>query len=213
MVGAYYLLHHGKNKWETKARYLLGLDNQNGLCIQSHQDELLLLLAGLISGFGLAKARIIGCAAILLIISCVSAPAAEQPKKISAFGIASPSLRLRHYLQLHTLFWFDPFCHHGLYATPSRSQTVMFHVSYLKKAISSNTQLMHPHQKPLSVHLQFFTYNTKLTDRSGAMIAVPCWSSWNTGMFILSRNFEPYRNIRCFNIFQDLPHQLALTRQ
>ena len=49
--------------------------------------------SGRISGSGLASARISGCGAMLLTISAVTAPAAEQPSSTSAPSITSASVR------------------------------------------------------------------------------------------------------------------------
>ena len=49
--------------------------------------------SGVISGSGLAMAKMIGLGAMALTISAVSAPLAERPKKISAPFIASSSVR------------------------------------------------------------------------------------------------------------------------
>ena len=49
--------------------------------------------SGVISGSGLAMAKMIGCGAMLCTIACVTAPFAESPKKASAPFMASSSVR------------------------------------------------------------------------------------------------------------------------
>ena len=49
--------------------------------------------SGMISGVGLAIARMIGCVPIALTISAVSTPGPDSPRKMSAPGIASASVR------------------------------------------------------------------------------------------------------------------------
>jgi hypothetical protein len=49
--------------------------------------------SGRISGSGLASARMIGLGAIVLTISGVSTPAAEQPRKTSDLSTTSASVR------------------------------------------------------------------------------------------------------------------------
>ena len=50
--------------------------------------------SGRISGSGLASARMMGLGAIVLTMSCVSTPGAEQPRKTSASFTTSASVRL-----------------------------------------------------------------------------------------------------------------------
>ena len=54
---------------------------------------LVLNLSGLISGLGLARAKISGRAAILATMSFLSTPPADRPRKTSASAITSPSVR------------------------------------------------------------------------------------------------------------------------
>ena len=50
--------------------------------------------SGMISGLGLASAKMIGCGAIVATISGFSTPAADRPRKMSAPSTISAKVRL-----------------------------------------------------------------------------------------------------------------------
>jgi hypothetical protein len=64
--------------------------------------------SGVISGSGLAMAKMIGFGAIERIISGVSAPLADSPKKTSAPAIASASVRASVSTAWADFHWFMP---------------------------------------------------------------------------------------------------------
>ena len=64
--------------------------------------------SGVISGSGLAIAKMIGLGAIVLTISAVSAPLADRPKKMSAPTIASASVRSGVSTACADFHWFMP---------------------------------------------------------------------------------------------------------
>ena len=65
--------------------------------------------SGVISGSGLAIAKMIGLGAIRRTISCVIAPLAESPKKTSAPSSASASVRAFVTVAWADFHWFMPF--------------------------------------------------------------------------------------------------------
>ena len=67
-----------------------------------------LTASGMISGSGLAMANTIGCLAMLLTMSWVTAPLAESPKKASAPTRASASVRASVSTACADFHWFMP---------------------------------------------------------------------------------------------------------
>ena len=64
--------------------------------------------SGVISGSGLAMAKMIGFLAIDWIIASVSAPLADRPKTTSAPSMASASVRLSVLAACADFHWFMP---------------------------------------------------------------------------------------------------------
>ncbi len=140
--------------------------------------------SGVISGSGLAMAKMIGLSAIERTMSAVSAPFTDRPKKTSAPSIASASVRALVSTAWSSFHSFIPSLR-PLWTTPLVSQSRM--LSALKPiAFISDRQAMPAAPAPLQT--SFVAAMSRPVRSSAfmrpamAMIAVPCWSSWKTGM-------------------------------
>ena len=144
----------------------------------------------MISGLGLASARISGSFAICFSSSGFSTPPAESPRKMSAPAITSASVRASVSLA-KTSFQRSISLSRPLNTTPSRSVTQMFSTlaprltSWFRQASAAApaplaTILTSENDLPASV--------SALVTAAPTITAVPCWSSWNTGMFMRWRS-------------------------
>ena len=123
-------------------------------------------------------------------MSCVTAPAAEQPSSTSAPVITSASVRVGA-LHVATLGVVEPVFALVVDHALLLSQTKMFccfapsRTNRSRQAIAAAPALLTaiftaPSCLPVS--------SMPLMIAAAEMIAVPCWSSWNTGIF--SRSFS-----------------------
>ena len=147
--------------------------------------------SGFISGCGLANAKIIGRSFIVATISGFNTPPADRPKNMSASFTISASTRadvLRAYRAMAGLRFGRP-----SYNTPSTSETKIFS-GFKPNDTSISRQAIPAAPAPLvasfTSEIFFPTTNRALRIAAPTIIAVPCWSSWNTGIFMRSRNLR-----------------------
>ncbi len=144
----------------------------------------------MISGSGLAIANTIGCFAMPLAISGLSAPLAERPKKTSAPISASARVRASVSTACADFHWFMPLSR-PRQTTPWVSHRIAFSCGR-PMAFKSSMQAIAAAPAPLITSLASRSErpvtSSALISPAAAMIAVPCWSSWNTGMSIASRS-------------------------
>ena len=145
---------------------------------------------GSISGSGLASARMIGRGAIALTISTVRTPGAERPRKTSASGMTSARVRAAVSIAKAAFCGLISLIR-PLWMTPSTSTRTIFSrfnpisTIKLRQAIPAapppvDTIRMSPISLP--------TTRRALRKAAPATMAVPCWSSWKTGMFMRALN-------------------------
>ena len=143
-----------------------------------------------ISGSGLARAKTIGFSAIARSISGVTQFATDKPKKTSAPCKASARVRIScldgksRLVAVHSFraaFEHDPFrvTHHDvLAANPEPDVVLGASNSGRTRAVEHDSRLV----DLLTCDLQ------SLSRAAPEMIAVPCWSSWNTGILRVRRS-------------------------
>ena len=149
--------------------------------------------SGRISGSGLASARISGRSAIFFTIAGLSTPPADRPRNTSAPAITSSSVRalvsdgeallVRVHLLLAALV------HHALDVGDG---DVARAAGPSSPAARGRRAPPRPRRRPPALPPRFFCPTTFRPFRTAAptMIAVPCWSSWNTGIFIRARSLR-----------------------
>ena len=143
-----------------------------------------------ISGSGFAIAKMIGSRAIERIMASVNAPLAERPNTASAPASASASVRASVRTAWADFHWFMP-SYRPSYTTPLVSHRMTFS-GLSPSALRRSRHAMPAAPAPLTT--SFVSRMSRpvrciaLTRPAAAMIAVPCWSSWNTGMSINSRS-------------------------
>ena len=135
-------------------------------------------------------ANTIGLSAMLRSMSAVSAPRTDRPKKASAPAIASVSVRASVATAWALFHWFMPEVRPWK-TTPLVSHSVTW-AGRTPIALISSTQAIAAAPAPFTTSLM--SANARpvrwqaLISPAAATIAVPCWSSWNTGMSISSRS-------------------------
>ena len=146
--------------------------------------------SGVISGSGLAMAKMIGLSAMARTISWVSAPFTDRPKNTSAPSIACSRVRALVVEAWADFHWFMPSVRPWK-TTPLVSARMMCS-GRMPIAFSSSTQAMAAEPAPLTTSLVSRSVRPvrwqALISPAAATMAVPCWSSWNTGMSISSRS-------------------------
>ena len=133
---------------------------------------------------------------MVLTISGVSTPAAEQPRKTSASTIASLSVFASVRWQYRCLV--SSRLPAATSARPSRitpleSQTKMFSIFAPRLTIRSRQAMAAapaPDTTSLTSPIVLPTSSSALSSAADEMIAVPCWSSWKTGIFSRSRSLR-----------------------
>ncbi len=155
--------------------------------------------SGVISGSGLAIAKMIGLAAIDAIISGLTAPFWLRPRNRSAPTIASARVRASVTAAWADFHWFMPS------VRPAKMTPLVSHMttSRTPSSLISSVQAMALAPAPLTTILISLALRpvrwSALIRPAAAMIAVPCWSSWKTGMFI-----------RSFSVVSTMKHSGAL---
>ena len=146
---------------------------------------------GWISGSGFAIAKITGFFAIFARYSGLRAPAALTPTKTSAPYKASSSVRLFVSAANSSLCSFIPAVL-PLNTTPRVSHTITFYF-LTPYVVISRMQAMPaapaPFRTSLIYVMSFLAILSELIRPAKHTMAVPCWSSWKTGIFISSFNF------------------------
>ncbi|MDT4854437.1 hypothetical protein FQZ97_887400 [compost metagenome] len=148
--------------------------------------------SGVISGFGFASAKTNGLGAILATMSFFSTPPADRPRNTSAPSMASESVR-------RAVFWANWILSSSIssvrpsYTTPARSVTQMFSRG-IPSLTSKPRQARAAAPAPEVTSLIFFgslpaTFRP-LKMAEPTTMAVPCWSSWKTGIFMRSRSLR-----------------------
>jgi len=140
--------------------------------------------SGVISGSGLAMAKITGLSAIEATISDVTAPLALTPRKTSAPFIASSSVRASVATACADFHWFMPS------VRPWKITPLVSHIRQLSCRapirFSSSRQAMPAAPAPLRTirhsSIRLPVSSSALIKPAAQITAVPCWSSWNTGM-------------------------------
>ena len=126
---------------------------------------------------------------MLLTMAGVSAPATERPKKTSAPSMASASVRHLVATAWADFHWFMPWVR-PLKTTPFESARMTLSLG-TPSDLTSSTQAIAAAPAPLHTILQVLRSRLvrwrALIRPAVAMIAVPCWSSWKTGISISSR--------------------------
>ena len=148
--------------------------------------------SGKISGVGLANAKIRGRSAICATISCLRTPAADKPRKISAPGMTSRNVRADVSCAKRSLSGSISSVR-PLYTTPAKSVTKMFSIGNPRSTIKSRhakAAAPAPETTIFAVLTSFPTTFRPFMMAAPTIIAVPCWSSWKTGMRIRSRNLR-----------------------
>ena len=135
--------------------------------------------SGVISGSGLAMAKMIGLSAMEATISGVSAPLTLRPKNASAPTIAWASVRASVFTAWADFHWFMPSVR-PCQTTPLVSHSTMF-CGCAPMAFSSSTQAMAAAPAPLTTSFTAFSSRPvrwqALISPAAATMAVPCWSS------------------------------------
>ena len=140
--------------------------------------------SGAISGSGFASAKMMGRGAMDATIAGVTTPLAERPTTTSAPAIASSRVRTGRSVANGALYSFIPFSRPAR-ITPARSTMTRFSRRTPRRrqwrAVASadapapvKTTVASPMSRP--------EISSALRSAAPAMIAVPCWSSWKTGM-------------------------------
>ena len=147
--------------------------------------------SGRISGSGFASARMIGLAAIDTTMSAVTAPAAEQPSSTSAPCITSARVRAE---VVCTYLCFDSssLSSRRSWSTPFESQTKMlarFTPSSTIRFRQAIAAAPAPDTAIFTASIFLPTSSRPFSNAAVEMMAVPCWSSWKTGIFMRSRSF------------------------
>jgi hypothetical protein len=148
--------------------------------------------SGVISGSGLAMAKMIGLSAIDFTISLVTAPLTESPKNTSAPASACASVRADvRTAAAPTSTGSCRRCGPGR-LRPWCREMMLSGVKPI--ALSSSRQAMPAAPAPLHTSLVDLmsrpVRSSALISPAAAMMAVPCWSSWNTGMSSSSRSLR-----------------------
>ena len=144
--------------------------------------------SGVISGSGLAMAKMMGLGAMARTMSCVTAPLMERPKNTSAPSSACVSVRAFVSTAWADFHWFMPSVR-PRQITPLVSHMRMFS-GRIPMARISSAQAMEAAPAPLMTKRVSFRSRpvrcAALMRPAAATMAVPCWSSWKTGMSISS---------------------------
>ena len=134
-------------------------------------------------------AKMIGSFAIFSTISGLSAPAAERPRNTSAPTKASARSRVSVSTACADFHWSRSV--RPLWMTPLRSHMMTWSWG-TPIALINSVQAMAAAPAPFTTTRICFmsrpVSSTALISPAAVMIAVPCWSSWKTGMFIRSRS-------------------------
>ena len=148
--------------------------------------------SGRISGVGLASAKITGRGAIVATISGLSTPPADRPRNTSAPGITSASVRslvaCANCALSSSISSVRP-CQ----TTPARSVTQMFSrfsPSFSSRPRQASAAAPAPLATSLTLPMSLPTTFSALIRAAPTTMAVPCWSSWKTGIFSRSRNLR-----------------------
>ena len=147
--------------------------------------------SGRISGSGLAMAKTIGSRAIRLMSLTVRIPGTDRPMKTSARASAAPrppftwrgfvadaTQRFMKSMPVARPRWIVP-CS----STPTMSRTPLDMRILIVAVPAAPT----PVTTTRSRRRSFFTMRSALSSAASTTTAVPCWSSWKTGM---SRSFR-----------------------
>ncbi len=139
-----------------------------------------------ISGSGLASAKTTGSRFMERTMSGVTRPAADTPTNTSASSMASASVRFFVSRLKAALYAFMPSVR-PLYTTPLLSVNRM-RSRFTPSRMNMLATAMPDAPEPLNVTAasagDFPAVSSAFRSAAPAMIAVPCWSSWKTGMFI-----------------------------
>ena len=122
----------------------------------------------------------IGFFAIFFTISLVNAPFADKPKNTSAFLIA--------WLDFHWFKFSLP-----LKITPVLSIIVIFFCGtplFLNKFVQAIAEAPAPLTTIFTLLIDFLLISRALINAAVVIIAVPCWSSWKTGISKISFSFS-----------------------
>jgi hypothetical protein len=129
-------------------------------------------------------AKMIGCGAICSTRSAVRAPLTDRPMKTSAPARASASVRLSVSTAWADFHWFMSSVR-PRHRTPTRS-TAMTLSGRTPMALISSSVAMPAAPGPFSTTFTSLMSRPLMAQAlirpAAQMIAVPCWSSWNTGM-------------------------------
>ena len=148
--------------------------------------------SGRISGSGLAIARMIGRSAIRATISGVRTPPVDRPRKTSAPAITSASVRALGVLRVARLVGVELVAAtlvDDALAVEDEDVAAVEAKAHLqveagdRGGAGAGAHQLHLARCPCRRCVRPFS------TAAAATIAVPCWSSWNTGIFIRSRSF------------------------
>ena len=133
----------------------------------------------------------IGFFAIFFTISFFKTPADDKPKKTSAFVIASLKVLFLVFIAWLDFHLFNPFL--PLWMTPFLSIIVKFFWStpfFLKRFAQAIAEAPAPLTTTFNFFMSFFVISTAFINAAHVIIAVPCWSSWKTGISKIFFNFS-----------------------
>ncbi len=138
-----------------------------------------------ISGSGFAMAKMIGFFSIERTMSWVTMPLTDTPQKASASFMASARVLqsvFRRYFSLYGFIFSRPWCSTPLLSTIRMLSGSTPRATYMfAQAIPAAPA---PENTTRTFLMSFPTISRAFTSAAPLMIAVPCWSSWNTGIFI-----------------------------
>ena len=148
--------------------------------------------SGRISGSGFASARISGRSDIFLTIAGLSTPPADRPRKTSAPAMTSSSVRALVSMAKRSLSGsissLRPF-----HTTPLISVTVMLlrgRPIFTSSSRQASAAAPAPETTSFISFISFPITFKPFRNAAPTMIAVPCWSSWNTGIFMRARSLR-----------------------
>jgi hypothetical protein len=144
--------------------------------------------SGVISGSGLAMAKMTGSRAMEATMAGVTAPFALTPRNTSAPRMASSSVRNSVSTAWADFHWFMPSVR-PCQMTPLVSQTRQFSPRApidLRSSMQAMPAAPAPFRTMRTSSMRFSVRCSALISPAAQMTAVPCWSSWKTGMSISS---------------------------
>ena len=140
--------------------------------------------SGVISGSGLAMAKMIGFFAIVATSSGVSAPFTERPMNTSAPTRASARVRWGVAVAWADFHWFISSVR-PCQSTPLRSTAITLE-GVTPMALISSSVAIPAAPGPFRTTFTSARFRPVMAQAfmspAAVMMAVPCWSSWNTGM-------------------------------